>query len=350
MDWQQQHGRRDLPWQGTRDAYRIWVSEIMLQQTQVATVIPYYQRFLARFPDVLTLAAADEEVVLALWSGLGYYARARNLHRAAQRVATSPGAKFPQDVAGLMKLPGVGRTTAAAIAAFAYGHCHAILDGNVRRVLTRTFAVSGYPGSALVEKGLWALAESLLPRERIEAYTQGLMDIGATLCTQRQPRCGNCPLRKVCQAYLTQTISDFPTPKAVRTIPERTTQMLLVRQGDHWLLEKRPRRGIWGGLWSFPEIALEDDPEECLRIGWGLKAQSVSTLPPFRHAFTHYRLIIHPVCLAVGERKTLPDSGDHLWLDQADVLSAAIPTPVRKILKLLSQFAMDDTDSILRPK
>ncbi len=318
----------------------------MLQQTQVATAIPYYQRFLARFPDVMTLAAADEEAVLVYWSGLGYYARARNLYRAARMVAECPGARFPQDVAGLMTLPGVGRSTAAAIAAFAYGHSHAILDGNVRRVLTRAFAVPGYPGHASVEKGLWALAENLLPGEHIEAYTQGLMDIGATLCTRRQPRCGDCPLQTICQAYLTQTVPSFPTPKAARVIPERTTRMLLVRQGEHWLLEKRPRRGIWGGLWSFPEIALEDDPVERLRVCWGLNAWPVSTLPPFRHTFTHYRLIIHPVCLAVGKRKALTDSGGHLWLNQADVAAAAIPTPVRKIFKLLSQLTMDDTNSV----
>ncbi|MHB8352848.1 MAG: A/G-specific adenine glycosylase [Burkholderiales bacterium] len=344
--WQQQHGRHDLPWQGTRDPYRIWASEIMLQQTQVVTVIPYYQRFMVRFPDVTTLAAADEDVVLALWSGLGYYARARNLHHAAQKVAELPGARFPQDIAGLMALPGVGRSTAAAIAAFAYGHNHAILDGNVRRVLTRVFAVPGYPGNALVQKALWSLAESLVPTSQIEAYTQGLMDVGATLCTQRQPRCGDCPLRQRCQAHLTQTVSSYPTPKPVRLIPERTIRMLLIRRGEHLLLEKRPRDGIWGGLWSFPEATLEDDPVVSLKARWGMETLAQRELSPLRHAFTHYRLHIHPLCLSVDRHYAPADGAGLLWLDRADVGQAAVPTPVRKILKLLDQLAMDDAHGI----
>ncbi len=345
--WQRAYGRHDLPWQGTRDAYRIWVSEIMLQQTQVATVIPYYQRFLARFPDVLTLAAADEEAVLTHWSGLGYYARARNLHRAARKVAERPGAGFPGDVAGLMALPGVGRSTAAAIAAFAYGQRHAILDGNVRRVLTRAFAVPGYPGHTAVEKALWALAEDLLPENHIEAYTQGLMDIGATLCTQRQPRCNECPLHQCCQARLTQAVSRYPAPKPARAIPERTTRMLLVRRGEHLLLEKRPNGGIWGGLWSFPEISLEEDPVASLRERWGLEAHPLSALPPLRHAFTHYRLHIHPFYLSVGPDTAPAEGAGLLWLDRSDVAGAAVPTPVRKILRLLDQLAVNDPDGVL---
>jgi len=345
--WQRQHGRHDLPWQGTRDPYRIWVSEIMLQQTQVATVIPYYQRFMARFPDVTTLAVADEDAVLAHWSGLGYYARACNLHQAAQKVAEHPQARFPQDIAGLMALPGVGRSTAAAIAAFAYGQSHAILDGNVRRVLTRVFTVPGYPGNALVQNALWSLAEGLVPTSHIEAYTQGLMDIGATLCTQRQPRCADCPLRQRCQAHLTETVSRYPHPKPARVIPERTTRMLLIQRGEHLLLEKRPRGGIWGGLWSFPEVALEDDPVASLKARWGMEALAQRALPPLRHVFTHYRLQIHPLCLSVGRHHAPADGAGLLWLYRADVAQAAVPTPVRKVLKLLDQFAMDDADGML---
>ncbi len=344
--WQRQHGRHDLPWQRTRDPYRIWVSEIMLQQTQVATVIPYYQRFMARFPDVLTLASAEEDEVLSHWSGLGYYARARNLHHAARLVASHPDAGFPRDVAGLMALPGVGRSTAAAIAAFAYGHSQAILDGNVRRVLMRVFAVPGHPGNALVQKVLWSLAESLVPARHIEAYTQGLMDIGATLCTQRQPRCGNCPLGSRCQAYQTGTVSRYPAPKPARLVPERATRMLLIRRGEHLLLEKRPRGGIWGGLWSFPEASLEDDPVASLKARWGLEALSRFTLPPLRHAFTHYRLHIHPLLLSVGRDQGPADGAGLLWLDRADVEHAAVPTPVRKVLKLLDQFAVDDAHGV----
>ncbi len=344
--WQQQQGRHDLPWQGTRDPYRIWVSEIMLQQTQVATVIPYYQRFMARFPDVTTLAFAEEDVVLAHWSGLGYYARARNLHHAARQVAEHPEARFPQDVTGLMALPGVGRSTAAAIAAFAYGHSQAILDGNVRRVLTRVFAVAGYPGNALVQNALWSLAESLVPTSHIEAYTQGVMDIGATLCTQRQPRCGDCPLRQRCQAHLTGTVSNYPTPKPARLVPERATRMLLIQRGEHLLLEKRPHSGIWGGLWSFPEASLDEDPVASLKSRWGMEALFQSALPPLRHAFTHYRLHIHPIFLSVDRHHGTADGAGLLWLDRGEVAQAAVPTPVRKILELLGQFAMDDADGV----
>jgi A/G-specific adenine glycosylase len=344
--WQQQQGRHDLPWQGTRDPYRIWVSEIMLQQTQVVTVIPYYQRFMARFPDVTTLASADEDTVLAHWSGLGYYARARNLHHAAQQVAEHPKARFPQDIAGLMALPGVGRSTAAAIAAFAYGHSQAILDGNVRRVLTRVFAVPGYPGNASVQNALWSLAESLVPTSHIEAYTQGVMDIGATLCTQRQPRCGDCPLRQRCRAYLTGTVSRYPTPKPARPIPERAIRMLLIQRGERLLLERRPRGGIWGGLWSFPEAPMDEDPIASLEARWGMEALFQSALPPLRHAFTHYRLYIHPFFLSVGRHRSPAEDAGQLWLDREDIAQAAVPTPVRKILKLLGQFAVDDADSV----
>ena len=318
----------------------------MLQQTQVATVIPYYQRFMARFPDVTTLAAADEDVVLAHWSGLGYYARARNLRHAAQKVAEHPQARFPQDITGLMALPGVGRSTAAAIAAFAYGQSHAILDGNVRRVLTRVFAVPGYPGNALVQKALWSLAERMVPTNHIEAYTQGMMDIGATLCTQRRPRCADCPLCQRCEAHLTGTVSRYPNPKPARMIPERATRMLLIQRGERLLLEKRPRGGIWGGLWSFPEASLDEDPIASLKARWGMEAWVQGTLPPLRHAFTHYRLQIHPLCLSVGRHHAPTDGAGLLWLDRVDVAQAAVPTPVRKILRLLDQFAMDDANGM----
>ena len=247
LDWHRQHGRHDLPWQQTRDAYRIWLSEIMLQQTQVATVIPYYQRFLARFPDIPALAAAAQDEVMALWSGLGYYARARNLHRCAQVLVTEHGGRFPEDAAIIAELPGIGRSTAAAIAAFAFGRHGAILDGNVKRVLTRVFGIEGFPGKPAVERELWALAESLLPPRDIEAYTQGIMDLGATLCTRARPDCVTCPMRGLCVAERDGRQAALPTARPAKVVPHREAHYCLFSDGEHILLERRPPQGIWGG-------------------------------------------------------------------------------------------------------
>ena len=257
--WQKKHGRHALPWQNTRDAYRIWLSEIMLQQTQVAAVIPYYQRFLERFPDVAGLATAPAEDVMALWSGLGYYSRARNLHQCAKRVMSEHGGRFPDDPALLAELPGIGRSTAAAIAAFAYGARAAILDGNVKRVFTRVFGVEGFPGDKAVETQLWRRAVALLPARGVEAYTQGLMDLGATLCTRSSPACETCPLAARCVALHTGRVEQLPTRKSKAAIPERQTAMLVVLDGDDVLFQRRPQRGIWGGLLSLPEMPVCDD-------------------------------------------------------------------------------------------
>jgi A/G-specific adenine glycosylase len=238
--WQRSHGRNDLPWQGTRDPYAIWLAEIMLQQTQVATVVPYYQRFRTRFPDIASLAAADEDEVLRLWSGLGYYSRARNLHRAAQTVVAQHGGRFPRELAEIEALPGIGRSTAAAIAGFAFGARAAILDGNVKRVLARHFAVEGHPGERAVEQRLWALAESLLPAADIEPYIQGLMDLGATVCTARAPQCERCPVRAACAAFAQNRVGELPAPRPRRAVPHRRTAMLVLRRGDDVLLQKRP--------------------------------------------------------------------------------------------------------------
>ena len=245
--WQRQHGRHDLPWQNTRDAYRIWLSEIMLQQTQVSTVIPYYQRFLERFPDVASLAATDLDEVLRLWSGLGYYSRARNLHAAAKAVMSGHGGRFPDNREALESLPGIGRSTAAAIAAFAYGRREAILDGNVKRVLARCFAVPGYPGDKAVMDRLWTLAESLLPDEGIEAYTQGLMDIGATVCL-RKPECQRCPLRGHCMAYQQGNAADYPAPRPKKEVRVRAVGMLVLVNEGKVLLARRPPTGVWANL------------------------------------------------------------------------------------------------------
>jgi len=254
IDWQRSHGRSDLPWQGTRDPYAIWLSEIMLQQTQVATVVPYYLRFRARFPDLGSLAAADEDAVLRLWSGLGYYSRARNLHRAAQAVVTQHAGAFPRELADIEALPGIGRSTAAAIAGFAFGARAAILDGNVKRVLARHFAIEGFPGERAVEQRLWQLAESLLPAKDIEPYIQGLMDLGATVCTTRAPQCARCPVRASCAALAQNRVAELPAPRPRRVVPHRRTAMLVLRREGDVLLQKRPAVGVWSRLWCFPEI------------------------------------------------------------------------------------------------
>ena len=308
--WQRRHGRHDLPWQGTRDPYRIWLSEVMLQQTQVSAVIPYYRRFLRRFPDVGALAAASEEEVLELWSGLGYYARGRNLHRAA-RVIAQHG--FPRTAQEIAELPGVGRSTAAAIAAFAFGERGAILDGNVKRVLARAFALSD-------EEGLWRQAERLLPAHGIETYTQALMDLGATVCTRRKPRCEICPIASDCVARKEKRIDELPAPRARRELPERRVTWLVLRHDGAVLVERRPAPGIWGGLWCPPELL-------------GKPPAGARKLPPIDHGFTHFRLRIRPLLCDVQRRAT----GRWLRLDEAD--AAALPAPVKALLGRLREAA-----------
>jgi len=304
IGWQRKHGRRRLPWQGTRDPYRLWLSEVMLQQTQVSAVIPYYQRFLAKYPTVEALAAASEEEVLQLWSGLGYYARGRNLHKAANEISRHG---FPRTAEKIAELPGVGRSTAAAIAAFAYGERAAILDGNVKRVLARRYGVAE-PG--------WELADRLLPRSGIEAYTQGLMDLGATVC-KRVPDCATCPVKADCVARKTGRIAELPAPRAKKALPWRQASWFVFFQDGKVLLERRPSSGIWGGLWCFPERR----PPGCR-----LKAK----LPVIEHGFTHFKLRIRPLLCSGGAQK----SG--FWMDLDDAQRAAIPTPVKNLLHVLA--------------
>jgi A/G-specific adenine glycosylase len=305
--WQRGSGRHNLPWQGTRDPYRIWLSEIMLQQTQVAAVIPYYERFLGRYPSVAALAAASEDDVLRLWSGLGYYARGRNLHKAAQLIRERG---FPTTAEKIAELPGVGRSTAAAIAVFAFGERAAILDGNAKRVLARRFGT---------EENLWGLAERLLPETDVEAYTQALMDLGATLCT-RAPQCGNCPVKPDCVARKAGRIAELPAPKPKRPLPLKCVTWFVYRADRAVLLERRPAPGIWGGLWCFPERAR-------MRAGRG------AALAPIEHGFTHFRLRIRPVLHETTRRK------GGVWLDMDEAIAAAIPTPVKKLLQDLKRTA-----------
>ena len=333
IEWQRLRGRHDLPWQNSRDPYRIWLSEIMLQQTQVATVIPYFQRFVARFPTVHALADAAADDVLALWSGLGYYSRARNLHATAQTLVAAFGGQFPRAPEALSALPGIGRSTAAAIAALAFGGRHAILDGNVKRVLTRHGGVAGWPGDRQVENRLWALAEARLPRREIEAYTQGMMDLGATLCTRSQPDCAECPVRVDCVARLEGRTRELPTPRSRAPLPRKSVQMLLLCDGASLLLEKRSSRGIWGGLWSLPECADSVDPAKHCIDHFRAAPLSVERLADVDHAFTHFRLHIRPVLIVPASR---PERADHQWLSLGAVDALALPAPVRRIVAALA--------------
>lgn len=330
IEWQTRHGRHDLPWQASRDPYTVWLSEIMLQQTQVETVIPYYQRFLARFPTLESLASATVDEVLALWSGLGYYARARNLHRAAREVMTRHEGRFPQHSAAIAELPGIGRSTAAAIAAFCFGERAAILDGNVKRVLARHAGIEGFPGTRAVEQSMWALAESLLPSEGVDRYTQAMMDLGATVCTRSRPQCPRCPLASTCVAHRKGRESQLPTPRPARVVPERHSRVLLAHGELGVLLLRRPDHGIWGGLHTLPEIPDGMDADAYAQ-SLGLRCSGPAVpLAPVRHAFTHFRLTLE------AQRCEVSGSALHdprwRWADAAAWDELGLPAPIRRLL------------------
>jgi A/G-specific adenine glycosylase len=333
--WQKTHGRHDLPWQRSRDAYRIWVSEVMLQQTQVATVLPYFLRFIERFPDVHALAAAPADAVMSAWAGLGYYSRARHLHRCAQQIIADHRGGFPRSPEVLAELPGVGRSTAAAIAAFAYGVRAPILDGNVKRVLARHFAIEGHPGAAATTRRLWELAESELPETDIEAYTQGLMDLGASICTRRAPRCGECPLQQSCLALRDGRTAELPTPRPVRTRPTREAAIAFIRDPDGAVLfERRPPSGIWGGLLSAPEFDSELSDAalaEAVERRFGLRVQTEGRSDPLRHEFTHYSFVMHPRWLRSVGAVAASDQGG-VWCPIEDLATAPLPSPVRRLV------------------
>lgn len=339
IDWQRLHGRHDLPWQ-TRDAYRVWLSEIMLQQTQVETVIPYYVRFLERFPTLESLAAAPVDDVLALWSGLGYYARARNLHKCAQAVMTRHGGVFPADPALLAELPGIGRSTAAAISAFSYGTRAAILDGNVKRVFARAFGIDGFPGAKAVENLMWQLAEALRPEGDVGTYTQAQMDLGATVCTRGKPRCGQCPLADGCVARATGRVAELPTPRPKRHVPERHGRFAVIVIDNRVLLERRPPAGIWGGLQSLPEMPEDADAAEWVAQRFGFNATRVTLLPPLRHVFTHFVLHLVPERIEVVPGAGVQEGNGGQWWKLSALDAAALPTPIRTVLRAL-QVSMD---------
>ncbi|HEY2926657.1 A/G-specific adenine glycosylase [Piscinibacter sp.] len=335
IDWQHAHGRHALPWQGTRDPYRVWLSEIMLQQTQVATVLGYYERFLRRFPDVQSLAAARLDDVFALWSGLGYYSRARNLHRCAQAVVTDHDGRFPSTGEGLARLPGIGRSTAAAIAAFCFGERVAILDGNVKRVLTRALGFDGDLAVAAQERELWAEATRLLPEHGIESYTQGLMDLGATLCLARSPQCPQCPVRPLCAAARNGTQERYPVKSRTLKRGRREHLWLWLRWRDRLWLAQRPETGVWAGLWSLPEF----DSVQAFDAASADWPGTGEALPSFTHVLTHLDWTLHPLRWTLPERtasarvKAITDAlpaGRWFGIDEA--LVTGLPAPLRKLL------------------
>lgn len=347
LNWYHQHGRKHLPWQ-QQDVtpYKVWLSEVMLQQTQVETVIPYFERFISHYPNVQTLAAAPIDHVLHLWTGLGYYARARNLHKAAQAISQDYQGQFPDTVAELEQLPGIGRSTAGAIVSLAFEKPAAILDGNVKRVLARHYAVDGWPGQTSTAKRLWEIAEVLTPQQESRAYTQVMMDLGATICTRSKPKCTECPLSCSCTAYEQGNWLDYPGKKPKKVLPVKTIYMLILQQAGTTLLEERPASGIWGGLWSLPEFEQLESLPHLLKVRWPkLKAASAAEcLKPIRHTFSHYHLDITPVLQTLKSNGAINspaasynlEKRQELWYNPQQPASIGLAAPVKKLLGTLS--------------
>ncbi|MEL0169893.1 MAG: A/G-specific adenine glycosylase [Pseudomonadaceae bacterium] len=334
LAWYDEHGRHDLPWQQDMTPYRVWVSEIMLQQTQVATVIPYYLRFMAELPTVEALAAADEDQVLHLWTGLGYYSRARNLHKAAKQVVSQHGGEFPRSVEGLCELPGIGRSTAGAVASLSMGIRAPILDGNVKRVLTRFEAVDGWPGEKAIHDRLWRMAEALTPQNRVAHYTQAMMDLGATLCTRSNPSCLLCPLRDGCKARALGEPKRFPASRPRKVVPVRSCVMplLMNEEGAVWL-QRRPSSGLWGGLWCPPQLDDEDELADLL-ASLQMAAHEREALAPLRHTFSHFHLDIQPLLLRVSRRDGVAEAGQ-VWYNLRHPDPLGLAAPVKKLLRQL---------------
>jgi A/G-specific adenine glycosylase len=341
LRWFDRHGRKDLPWQqanaqGQRDAYRVWLSEVMLQQTQVATVIGYFNRFVGTLPTLRDLAAADEDTVLALWSGLGYYRRARFLHRAAQICVEQHAGELPQDIDALCALPGIGRSTAGAILAQAHGLRFPILDGNVKRVLTRYHGIHGDPGQSAVEKQLWLRAGEHTPAARVADYTQAIMDLGATVCVRSRPHCDVCPLAGDCVAYRDGLTAQLPGRKPARSIPTRDTVMLILRDARRRvLLERRGPQGVWSGLWSLPEAA---DPGSAWQVAQRhARIDDAQSLPPFIHVFSHYRLHIEPLLFdGATAARGIADNPQLRWCSADELTALGLPAPVRTLLSSIA--------------
>ena len=335
LAWFDRHGRKDLPWQQDPSPYRVWISEIMLQQTQVAVVIPYFERFMARFPTVIDLAEAAQDEVLHYWSGLGYYARARNLHCTASILVEDHGGEFPRTLEQIQALAGIGRSTAGAILSLAYGQRQPILDGNVKRVLSRYWAVPGWAGRSDVLGRLWELSESCTPAKRTGDYNQAMMDLGATLCTRTSPDCARCPLGDCCRAHAEGEATAYPHSKPRKTIPVRETRMLILcNAAGEILLERRPSTGIWGGLWSLPECDTRDTPEDWCSSRIGSVPTRVEMLPIRRHTFSHFHLDITPICISLkGDPTVIADNDGLIWYHPRQPLSLGLAAPITRILR-----------------
>ncbi|MDT8387278.1 MAG: A/G-specific adenine glycosylase [Thiogranum sp.] len=345
LRWFDQNGRKDLPWQQNPTPYRVWVSEIMLQQTQVQTVIPYFERFMAAYPDLAALAAAPLDEVLHHWSGLGYYARARNLHRAACQLVEEAGGEFPDSIEAVQQLPGIGRSTAGAILSLACGQRHAILDGNVKRVLARYHAVEGWPGTSAVVKHLWKLSEAATPQQRVAAYNQAMMDLGATICSRGKPDCGACPLQSKCSALHQNRQRDFPAPRPRRILPVRSVHMLLLTTDDGAVyLEKRAPSGIWGGLWSFPEFADREALQDWCERNQVRAAAPLECWPDVRHTFSHFHLDITPCRVHVKDPMLSVMEADRaIWYKTARAEALGLAAPVQRLLARVQKSNQGDT-------
>lgn len=335
LKWYKKNGRQGLPWRHSILPYSIWLSEVMLQQTQVKTVINYFNRFVIQFPTVIDLANAHEDEVLHLWSGLGYYSRARNLHKSAKLVRDKYQGEFPNELTELMNLPGVGRSTAGAICAIAFKQPTPILDGNVKRVLSRVFAIKGWPGTSANQTSLWDYAEQLTPEKNADDYTQAIMDLGATLCTRTKPQCNLCPIQSECLAFKKNLTHAIPAPKPKRILPEKSRLVLIIENSHgHILLEKRPPVGIWGGLWCLPVCELEEDVIQFCFNSLGLKVKPLKPLSPFRHTFSHYHLHIHPLILKVSNADTeVCHDNLNLWYNPHKPKAVGLPAPIKKLLR-----------------
>ncbi len=337
LAWFDEHGRKDLPWQQDTSPYRVWVSEIMLQQTQVQTVIPFFNRFMNSFPDIASLAEAEQDEVLSHWSGLGYYARARNLHKAAQTLRDEHEGCFPESIDEVLTLSGIGRSTAGAILSISKGQRHAILDGNVKRVLARHEAIAGWPGKTAVANELWQIAERHTPEPRVADYTQAIMDLGATLCTRSKPVCGKCPVRSDCSALQLEAVDAYPgrKPKAIK--PLRSTTMILAKANGQIYLERRPEAGIWGGLWSLPELGERSISDWCIDVLGSAAAETVSW-DVLRHSFSHYDLDIQPIVVRVeSDAGKVADADAKIWHRLDDAPPGGMAAPVMKLIDQLKK-------------
>jgi A/G-specific adenine glycosylase len=336
LDWWDQHGRHDLPWQQSPNLYSVWVSEIMLQQTQVTTVLRYYARFMEAFPTVSDLAGASEDKVLHLWSGLGYYSRARNLHKAAQLIVAEHSGLVPDDFDALVALPGIGRSTAGAILALTQDRRFPILDGNAKRVLARLYSIEGWTGHSKIQKELWQLADDCTPTKRVANYTQAIMDLGATICTRGKAKCIDCPVTEICTAYLTLRVGEIPASKPKREKPQREVAMVLAVSPAGVLLEKRPPTGIWAGLWSFPELSKANEVQAWCQQHLGCKPNAQKSWAPVAHSFSHYDLQMHPVQVSIpSEPAQVMEAGRWLWYNSAAPADVGLAAPVARLLEAL---------------